>query len=80
MNLAGITADEVRAYAIVMTNDQEFWPSHGYELVGYIASSNDPAVNLLRRGLLTRQPVRLLRTSKLDSAFAPEAGIRYDGL
>ena len=79
-SLVGITADETGAYAIVMINGQEFYPSSDYDLVGYIASSKDPGVNMLRRGLLSRHPIRLLRTSRLRSVLAPEAGVRYDGL
>jgi hypothetical protein len=34
----------------------------------------------LLRNVISREPVRVLRTSKLESKLAPVAGVRYDGL
>jgi hypothetical protein len=34
----------------------------------------------LHRSIYSRKPVRVLRSSKANSAFAPRSGIRYDGL
>lgn len=34
----------------------------------------------LQRSLTTRNPVRVLRAGKKESAYAPSVGIRYDGL
>jgi hypothetical protein len=75
----GITYDDEQAYAILMTGDQET----GTELEGvirYQAEPADPGRFKLLKNHLSKRPVRVLRSWKLDSKWAPKAGLRYDGL
>lgn len=75
----GITANEDGAYAVVMTDEEEI--ESGREgVIFYKASSTDPGRFQLMKNLTSRAPVRILRTWKLKSIWAPKAGIRYDGL
>lgn len=75
----GITANENGAYAVLMTDEEEM--ESGREgVMFYNASSRDPGKFWLLKNLTSRAPVRVLRTWKLKSTWAPSAGIRYDGL
>lgn len=75
----GITANEDGAYAVVMTDEEEV--ESGREgVIFYKASSRDPGRFQLMKNMTNRGPVRILRTGRLKSIWAPKAGIRYDGL
>ncbi len=75
----GITADEDGAYAIVMT-DQEEIDTGRVGVTLYQASSTDPGRFRLMKNITSRAKVRVLRTWRLKSRWAPKAGLRYDGL
>ena len=78
-SIHGITCDGVKAYAIMMTGfDELSVASNG--TIKYRASYSDPGRFRLMENLLSREPVRVLRTWKLASKYKPRAGVRYDGL
>ncbi|MCJ1468545.1 hypothetical protein MMC07_007174 [Pseudocyphellaria aurata] len=77
----GITANEHRAFAIVLTGKEEFMTDTD-GLIRYSTSGSDPGVFKLTKTVLghVRGVVRVLRSWKLKSPLAPVAGLRYDGL
>ncbi|KAI9875977.1 MAG: hypothetical protein M1830_007618 [Pleopsidium flavum] len=75
----GITADEDGAYAIVMT-DQEEIDTGRVGVIIYQAFSTDPGRFRLMKNITSRARVRVLRSWRLKSTWAPKAGLRYDGL
>ncbi|KAI9721835.1 MAG: hypothetical protein M1812_002171 [Candelaria pacifica] len=75
----GITADEEGAYAILLGKDQEI-DSGRPDMIVYKATSIDRGKFMLMRNLKSRLCVRILRSWKQDSVWAPRAGVRYDGL
>ncbi len=75
----GITANEVQAYAIVMTGNEEMESAES-GMMKYRAQPDDPGKTKLVRNILTQDPLRVLRTWKLESSLRPECGLRYDGL
>jgi hypothetical protein len=58
----------------------------GVEIDGYETNTYEYTVNVTAREMMTSllgqrgRPVRLLRGYELNSKYAPEAGLRYDGL
>ncbi len=75
----GVTADEDGAYAILLRNDQEI-DSGRSDMVVYKATSTDRGKFMLMRNLNSRVCVRVLRSWRSESEWAPRAGLRYDGL
>ena len=53
---------------------------HDTGTIKYRACYDDPGRFRLMANLLSRAPVRVLRTWKLTSKYKPKAGVRYDGL
>lgn len=77
----GITADEVAAYALVLTLDAEKEAQPEKNLpMRFEAAKGDPGCKSLMKNMLSKDPVRVLRTYKQTSGLRPEVGIRYDGL
>jgi hypothetical protein len=75
----GIIANDDGAYAVVMTDEDEI--ESGREgVIFYKTPSRDPGRFQLMKNITSRNPIRVLRTWRLKSTLAPEAGIRYDGL
>lgn len=75
----GITANEDGAYAIVITDQEEI--DTGREgVIGYRTSATDPGRFRLLKNVRSHNKIRILRTWRLNSRFAPSAGVRYDGL
>ncbi len=75
----GIIANDDGAYAVVMTDEDEI--ESGREgVIFYKTPSRDPGRFQLMKNITSRNPIRVLRTWRLKSTWAPEAGIRYDGL
>jgi len=70
------------AYAIVMTDTQEGNVNHDGTQLKYHSSPWDTNVVKLCKTMAsdTERVVRVLRCYKLLSKFAPQAGLRYDGL
>lgn len=62
-----------------MTDDEEV-KTGGHAVIKYKAVQTDPGRFKLMQGVATRNPVRVLRTWRLKSPWAPQAGLRYDGL
>ncbi|MCJ1309312.1 hypothetical protein MMC25_002971 [Agyrium rufum] len=77
--LKGITADNKRAYAIIMTGLEELHVKAD-GTIRYRAPPNDTGRFRLMENFVSGSPVRVLRTWKLTSPWRPRAGIRYDGL
>lgn len=79
-SIGGITSDNLGAYAILMTSDEEvLGPSA--EKFTYRARADD--LGRYRLTAATREsrlPVRVLRAHGLRSFWAPKVGVRYDGL
>ena len=50
------------------------------QITRFTPTEGDPGIAKLRKESLARRSVRVLRSSKLKSALAPKAGLRYDGL
>ncbi|SLM41364.1 SRA-YDG [Lasallia pustulata] len=75
----GITADRNGAYAILMTDGEEVKTGR-HDVIKYKALQSDPGRFKLMQGVPTRNPVRVLRTWRLKSPWAPKGGLRYDGL
>ncbi|KAK3634338.1 hypothetical protein LTR56_015372 [Elasticomyces elasticus] len=77
---SGIVADAAGAYAVVMTGNSEESCDRPDKIV-YRARSSDKGRYRLTAGTPeSRHPVRILRSHTLRSFWAPEAGLRYDGL
>ena len=76
-----VTADKNGAYAMILKNGVEV-QLEGCELTRYTTSGVDREVLQLSKPMIgdRRSVVRILRSSKLRSALAPPAGLRYDGL
>lgn len=76
-----ITADENRAYAIVVNGSRELDMKPNGTFV-YHAALDDPGALKLTKTMTsdTEKVVRVLRSWKLRSKLAPKAGLRYDGL
>ncbi|KAL8825834.1 MAG: hypothetical protein Q9170_007640 [Blastenia crenularia] len=76
-----ITADDDGAYAIVMTQHAETHNSKD-ESCSYTSHASERGVFKLMSTINGehRNPIRVLRSWRLQSALAPVAGIRYDGL
>ena len=77
-SIKGITADDLGAYAIVMTDNQAIDDTEGSTT--YVASSTDNGRFKLTKNMTDHNLVRVLRTFRLNSKLAPEGGVRYDGL
>lgn len=75
----GITADQLQAYAILMTGNQEM-ETEGENNIKYKASSTDPGRLKLLNNVISRNLVRVLRSWRLQSDLKPKVGLRYDGL
>ncbi len=83
-----ITADGYGVYAIRLDDDQEsegrFWEREveGVERMTtrYKAPADEPGLLKLTKAVLSRDPIRVLRSGTLKSEWAPKAGLRYDGL
>ncbi|KAI9701184.1 MAG: hypothetical protein M1836_001853 [Candelina mexicana] len=75
----GITADEDGAYAIVVRDDHEI-DSGRPDMMVYRATGTGRGKFMLMRNLNSRACVRVLRSSRSKSEWAPRAGVRYDGL
>ena len=78
-SMYGITADDSKAYAIVMTDGQEIDTAEEH-MIKYIPPATDPGRFKLMKNLTSQHPVRILRTWQLHSKWKPKAGLRYDGL
>ena len=78
-SMNGITADRNGAYAIMMTDGEEIKTGR-HDVIKYKALQSDPGRFKLMHGVPTRNPVRVLRTWRLKSPWAPKGGLRYDGL
>lgn len=76
-----ITADKDGAYAMILKKGDET-QLEGCGLSCYTTSGVDREVLQLSKSMIgdRRSVVRILRSSKLRSALAPPAGLRYDGL
>jgi len=46
----------------------------------YKAPVDEPGLLKLTKAVLSRDPIRVLRSGTLTSDWAPKAGLRYDGL
>jgi len=46
----------------------------------YNAPVAEPGILKLAKAVLSRDPVRVLRSGTLKNDWAPKAGLRYDGL
>lgn len=77
----GITANDIGAYAIVLKGNEET-ELEQEGLIRYSISGADAGVFGLMKTISSdvRRVVRVLRSSKLRSRYAPTAGLRYDGL
>lgn len=85
---SSITANDAGAYAIRLDDDQEsggrFWEREveGVERMTtrFRAPVDEPHILKLTKAVLSRDPIRVLRSGTLNSEWAPKAGLRYDGL
>ncbi|KAL9028186.1 MAG: hypothetical protein Q9196_003410 [Gyalolechia fulgens] len=76
-----VTADDDVAYAVMMADHTESNVGQD-DSCSYIPDPGDPGVFKLMATINgeKRNPVRVIRSWRLDSRLAPTAGIRYDGL
>ncbi|KAI9730068.1 MAG: hypothetical protein M1834_006060 [Cirrosporium novae-zelandiae] len=75
-----ITHDSINAYAIVLKGTLNEIDDKGGGTIYYHSSNKTKGVFRVMHNLVNRRSVRILRTSKLGSKFAPACGVRYDGL
>ncbi|KAI9721029.1 MAG: hypothetical protein M1812_002509 [Candelaria pacifica] len=90
--MAGIAGkNDEGAYSIVVAGQYADLDDDYGDMLWYSASNShsntDPNVArvsggalVLRQSIVTQRPVRVLRSFRGESSFAPSAGIRYDGL
>ncbi|KAI9829965.1 MAG: hypothetical protein M1819_005937 [Sarea resinae] len=76
----GITCDDSQAYAIVMTDEEEEESPLRPDIISYHADMRDRGRFKLLKNFGCHLPIRVLRSWKLKSQWAPTAGVRYDGL
>ncbi|KAI9766896.1 MAG: hypothetical protein M1840_006193 [Geoglossum simile] len=82
-NTGRITASEQGVYAITLTKDNATDIGEDKVLCKWNSGDHEGDAmdaRKLLRNVLSREPVRVLRTSTLGSKLAPIAGVRYDGL
>jgi hypothetical protein len=76
----GVCADETDAYAIVLVGSDE-QDSNSPDSFTYRAPYANPGrYQLTSATSKSRNPIRVLRSHKLHSLWAPSSGVRYDGL
>ncbi|KAM3422761.1 hypothetical protein BST61_g245 [Cercospora zeina] len=75
-----IISDADAAYAIVMAGSDEVFSPDGQTIHYRARSSNPGRYRLTAASPESRHPIRVLRSHKLNSAWRPRAGLRYEGL
>ena len=75
----GICYNEQGAYAIVMKDSDEK-DGLSPNSFTYICRPQGPGRYFLTSAKTPRRPIRILRSHTLSSLYAPQAGLRYDGL
>lgn len=83
--VAGISGGEGGAYSCIMSGGHEYPDVDDGNEVLYCGTDSDNGTItektlLLLQSEKTGNPVRLIRSSKVNSPFAPKIGLRYDGL
>jgi len=83
--VAGISGGEGGAYSCIMSGGHEYPDVDNGNEVLYCGTDSDNGTItdktlLLLQSERTGNPVRLIRSSKVNSPFAPKIGLRYDGL
>ena len=86
--MGGISgSSEKGAYSIVLSKNPDYDDRDTRDVISYTGSGPSNSHQKMKAGNLalkvscdTGRPVRVLRSSKLDSPFAPTKGLRYDGL
>ena len=76
----GITADADGAYAILMTHDDEVGGTSPDSFTYRARDGDGGRYRLTAATRESRQGIRILRCHRLQSFWAPAAGVRYDGL
>ncbi|KAF2216261.1 hypothetical protein CERZMDRAFT_81401 [Cercospora zeae-maydis SCOH1-5] len=75
-----IVADDDAAYAIVMAGSDEVFSPDGQNIQYRARSSDSGRYRLTAASPESRHPIRVLRSHRLNSAWRPRAGLRYEGL
>ncbi|KYG47945.1 hypothetical protein M433DRAFT_462976 [Acidomyces richmondensis BFW] len=83
--VAGISGGEGGAYSCIMSGGHDYPDVDNGDEVLYCGTDSDNGAitektRLLLQSEETGNPVRLIRSSKLNSPYAPKLGLRYDGL
>ena len=79
-----VTASEQGVHAIILTGSDAVDVGEDTILCEWNTKDQEEEdvidVRKLLKNVISGEPVRVLRTSKLESNLAPSAGVRYDGL
>jgi hypothetical protein len=76
----GIVHTRSGAYALVMKGDDETNAPHPSKFTYRCRFADGGRFRLTSADFRARYPVRVLRDHRLSSIWAPQTGIRYDGL